>query len=112
VVKRAGTTVRCRDIQVTERRRRWLLNFDRSAIRDRSSSRVACAMATKWWFQPGPIQRLKLPGFPLSARRRIRRQTEAVPLKPGQTFSFNTFGTEYPQGRRGGERQSRKPGNA
>lgn len=42
-------------------------------------------------------QRYPIPRLAALGPDKIRRMTEAVPLKPGQAFSFNTFSTDYPQ---------------
>jgi hypothetical protein len=46
----------------------------------------------------GQTQRYPVPRLAALGPEAIRRQTIAVPLKPGQPFSFNTFASDYPQG--------------
>lgn len=45
----------------------------------------------------GQTQRFHLPRLSALGPEAVRRQTDAVPLQPGQPFSFDTFSTEYPQ---------------
>jgi len=45
----------------------------------------------------GQTQRFYLPRLSALGPEAIRRASNAVPLKPGQTFSFDTFDTDYPQ---------------
>lgn len=45
----------------------------------------------------GQTQRFHLPRLSALGPEAVRRMANAVPLKPGQTYSFNTFSTEYPQ---------------
>lgn len=45
----------------------------------------------------GQTQRYHLPRLSALGPEKIRRQSLAVPLKPGETFSFNTFMGAYPQ---------------
>lgn len=45
----------------------------------------------------GQTQRFKLPRLDALGPEAVRRQSQAVPLKPGQAFSFKTFAAEYPQ---------------
>jgi hypothetical protein len=45
----------------------------------------------------GQTQRYPLPRLAALGPEAVRRMTNAVPLKPGQTFSLNTFITDYPQ---------------
>jgi hypothetical protein len=46
----------------------------------------------------GQTQRFHLPRLAALGPEAIRRKTLAVPLKAGQTFSFDTFDTDFPQG--------------
>ena len=45
----------------------------------------------------GQTQRFHLPRLSALGPEAVRRLTDAVPLQPGQPFSFDTFSTEYPQ---------------
>ncbi len=45
----------------------------------------------------GQTQRFYLPRTSALGPEAIRRASDAVPLKPGQPFSFDTFSTDYPQ---------------
>jgi hypothetical protein len=45
----------------------------------------------------GQTQRYHIPRLSALGPDKIRRDSLLVPLKPGQTFSFNTFDSEYPQ---------------
>jgi hypothetical protein len=45
----------------------------------------------------GQTQRFKLPRLSALGPDAVRRLSDAVPLKPGRAFSFNTFSTDYPQ---------------
>ena len=45
----------------------------------------------------GETQRYHIPRLAALGPEKIRQLSNAVPLKPGQPFSFNTFSTDYPQ---------------
>ncbi|MCE0497932.1 MAG: transglutaminase-like domain-containing protein [Methylacidiphilales bacterium] len=45
----------------------------------------------------GQTQRYHIPPLSALGPEKVRQQTLLVPLKPGQTFTFNTFDGEYPQ---------------
>lgn len=45
----------------------------------------------------GETQRYHMPRLDALGPEKVRRLSDAVPLKPGQPFSFNTFASEYPQ---------------
>jgi hypothetical protein len=45
----------------------------------------------------GQTQRFHLPRLAALGPEAVRRATLQVPLRPGQTFSFDTFDTDYPQ---------------
>jgi hypothetical protein len=45
----------------------------------------------------GQTQRYHIPRLDALGPEKIRQISNAVPLKPGQPFSFNTFAAEYPQ---------------
>ena len=45
----------------------------------------------------GQTQRYHIPRLASLGPDKVRRLSEAVPLKPGQAFSFNTFSSDYPQ---------------
>jgi hypothetical protein len=45
----------------------------------------------------GETQRYHLPRLDALGPEKLRRLSDAVPLQPGQPFSFNTFASEYPQ---------------
>jgi hypothetical protein len=99
VVKRAGTNLKIVETsKVTEDADGGVLNFDQvsdsGSVVESSGVRDGDEMVVS---SRGQSQRFKLPRLSALGPEAIRRQTEAVPLKPGQTFSFNTFGTEYPQ---------------
>jgi hypothetical protein len=46
----------------------------------------------------GETVRYKMPRLGALGPEAIRRLTNAIPLRPGQTFSFRTFESDYPQG--------------
>ncbi len=45
----------------------------------------------------GETQRYHIPRLDALGPEKVRELSNEVPLKPGQTFSFNTFSSEYPQ---------------
>jgi hypothetical protein len=45
----------------------------------------------------GQTQRYHLPRLAALGPEKVRELSDAVPLKPGQTFTFNTFESDYPQ---------------
>ncbi|MCE0483038.1 MAG: transglutaminase-like domain-containing protein [Methylacidiphilales bacterium] len=45
----------------------------------------------------GQTARFHVPRLDALGPEKVRRLCNAVPLKPGQTYSFNTFSSEYPQ---------------
>jgi hypothetical protein len=99
VVNRMGVSLKITDTsKVTEDARGGVLSFD--DISDSGSSvettgvREGDDMVVS---SHGQTQRYKLPPLSALGPEAVRRLSLAVPLKPGQPFSFDTFSTEYPQ---------------
>jgi hypothetical protein len=99
VVKRLGTNLKIIETsKVTEDADGGVLSFDQvsdaGSIVESSGVREGDDLVVS---SRGQTQRFNLPRLSALGPEAIRRETEAVPLKPGQSFSFNTFSTEYPQ---------------
>jgi hypothetical protein len=99
VVKRLGTNLKIVETsKVTEDAGGGVLNFDQ--VSDAGSSvessgvREGDDMVVS---SRGQTQRFHLPRLSALGPEAIRRQTNAVPLKAGQPFSFNTFDPDYPK---------------
>jgi hypothetical protein len=99
VVKRLGTDLKITETsKVTEDADGGVLSFDE--VSDAGSSvessgvREGDDMVVS---SRGQTQRFHLPRLSALGPEAVRRLTLAVPLKPGQPFSFNTFSTDYPQ---------------
>jgi hypothetical protein len=99
VVKRLGTDLKIVETsKVTEDADGGVLSFDQvsdagsvvesSGVRDGNDMVVSSR---------GQTQRFYLPRLSALGPEAIRRLSNAVPLKPGQPFSFDTFDTDYPQ---------------
>ena len=98
-IKRLGTNLKIIETsKVTEDAQGGVLNFDEvsesgssiesSGVRDGDYMVVSSR---------GQTQRFFLPRLAALGPEKIRRLSDAVPLKPGQPFSFDTFDTDYPQ---------------
>jgi hypothetical protein len=99
VVKRLGTNLKIVETsKVTEDAEGGVLSFDdindAGSIVESSGLREGDDMVVS---SRGQTQRFHLPRLSALGPEAVRRQTNAVPLKPGQPFSFNTFSTDYPQ---------------
>jgi len=99
VVKRLGTSLKIVETsKVTEDADGGVLGFDEvsdagSAV-ESSGVREGDDMVVS---SRGQTQRFYLPRLSALGPEAIRRASNAVPLKPGQPFSFDTFDTDYPQ---------------
>ncbi len=98
-VKRLGISLKITETtKITEDAEGGVLSFDQvteqgskvesSGVRDGDEMVVTSR---------GQTQRFRLPRLDALGPEAVRRLTEAVPLKPNQSFSFKTFAAEYPQ---------------
>jgi hypothetical protein len=99
VVKRLGTSLKIVETsKITEDADGGVLNFDQvsdaGSVVESSGVREGDEMVVS---SRGQTQRFPLPRLSALGPEAVRRLTDAVPLKPGQPFSFDTFSTEYPQ---------------
>jgi len=99
VVKRLGTNLKIVDTsKVTEDADGGVLSFDEVS---ESGSSVESSGRREGDYlvvsSRGQTQRFYLPRLSALGPEKIRRLSDAVPLKVGQPFSFNTFETDYPQ---------------
>jgi len=99
VVKRNGTNLKIVETtKVTEDAEGGVLSYDQ--VSDAGSSvessgvREGDDMVVS---SRGQTQRFHLPRLSALGPEAVRRKSDAVPLKVGQTFSFDTFDTDYPQ---------------
>jgi hypothetical protein len=99
VVKRLGTSLKITETsKVTEDADGGVLSFDDitdagSAV-ESSGARQGDKMVVS---SRGQTQSFYLPRLSALGPEAVRRLSLAVPLKPGQPFSFDTFSTDYPQ---------------
>ena len=99
VVKRLGTSLRIIETsKVTEDADGGVLAFDEvsdaGSVVESSGVREGDTMVVS---SRGQTQRFHLPRLSALGPEAVRRLSDAVPLKPGQPFSFDTFDTDYPQ---------------
>ena len=99
VVKRLGTNLKIVETsKVTEDAEGGVLSFaqvsDSGSVVESSGVREGDDMVVS---SRGQTQRFHLPRLSALGPEAVRRLSNAVPLKPGQRFSFDTFDTEYPQ---------------
>ena len=99
LVKRLGANLKIVETEkVTEDADGGVLSYDEvsdaGSIVESSGVREGDDMVVS---SRGQTQRFKLPRLSALGPEAVRRLANAVPLKPGQPFSFNTFSTEYPQ---------------
>jgi hypothetical protein len=100
VVKRMGVTLKMIETsKVTEDRQGGVLSFEESssaggAVIESSGVRQGDDMVVS---SRGQTQTFLLPRLAARGPEAIRRATLQVPLRPGQTFSFDTFDPDYPQ---------------
>ena len=99
LVKRLGADLKIIETsKITEDADGGVLNFDQvsnaGSIVESSGVREGDDMVVS---SRGQTQRFHLPRLSALGPEAIRRMTQAVPLKPGQPYSFNTFSTDYPQ---------------
>ena len=99
VVKRLGTSLKITETSdVTEDADGGVLKFDQvsdaGSVVESSGVREGDEMVVS---SRGQTERFPLPRLSALGPEAIRRLTDAVPLKPGHPFSFDTFSTEYPQ---------------
>ena len=100
VVKRLGTNLKIvESSKVTEDAEGGVLSFDQvsesgSSVEARGLRDGDEIVVTS----RGQTQRFYLPRLSALGPEAVRRLTNAVPLKPGQPFSFDTFDPDYPQG--------------
>jgi len=99
VIKRMGTVLKMIDTsKIVEDAQGGVLSFDQvddagsavesKGVRDGDDMVVSSR---------GQTQRFHLPRLAALGPEAVRRATLQVPLRPGQTFSFDTFDTDYPQ---------------
>ncbi len=99
VVKRMGSNLKITETsKVTEDAEGGVLSFDQvssagSSV-ESSGVREGDDMVVS---SRGQTQRFHLPRLSALGPEAVRRLSNAVPLKPGQAFSFDTFDTDYPQ---------------
>lgn len=99
VVKRLGTSLKIVETsKITEDADGGVLSFDQvtdaGSVVESSGARNGDDMVVS---SRGQTQRLHLPRLSALGPEAIRRLSNAVPLKPGQPFSFDTFDPDYPQ---------------
>ena len=100
VVKRSGTDLKIVETsKVTEDADGGVLGFDQvseagSSV-ESSGVREGDDMVVS---SRGQTQRFHLPRLSALGPEAVRRLSDAVPLKPGHTFTLHTFSTDYPQG--------------
>jgi Transglutaminase-like superfamily len=99
VVKRLGTNLKIVETsKVTEDADGGVLSFDQvsdsGSIVESSGVRQGDVMVVS---SRGQTQRFRLPRLSALGPEAVRRLNNAVALKPGQPFSFDTFSTDYPQ---------------
>jgi len=99
VVKRLGTSLKIVETsKVTEDADGVVLAFDEvsdsGSVVESSGVREGDDMVVS---SRGQTQRFRLPRLSALGPEAVRRLSNAVPLKPGQPFSFDTFDTDYPQ---------------
>ena len=99
VIKRLGADMKIIETaKVTEDADGGVVSFDQvseaGSVVESSGVREGDEMVVS---SRGQTQRFKLPRLAALGPEAIRRLSNAVPLQPGQKFSFNTFSTEYPQ---------------
>ncbi len=99
LVKRLGTSLKITDTsKVTEDSEGGVLSYDEVSDSgspvETSGRRDGDDMVVS---SRGQTQRYHLPRLAALGPEAIRRATLAVPLQPGQPFSFDTFSTDYPQ---------------
>jgi len=99
VVKRLGTKLKIIETsKVTEDADGAVLAFDQisdaGSIIESKGVREGDEMVVS---SRGQTQRFHLPRLSALGPEAVRRLTLAVPLKPGQPFSFDTFDPDYPQ---------------
>jgi hypothetical protein len=98
-VKRLGTSLKIVETsKVTEDADGGVLAFDQvsdaGSVVESSGVRQGDDMVVS---SRGQTQRFHLPRLSAIGPETVRRLSLAVPLKPGQPFSFDTFDTDYPQ---------------
>lgn len=100
VVKRLGDNLKISEISdVTEDADGGVINFEEttssagSSIESKGVREGDDLVVTG----RGQTQRYHIPRLAALGPEKIRRLCNAVPLKPGQTYSFSTFSSEYPQ---------------
>jgi hypothetical protein len=99
VVKRLGTSLKIVETsKVTEDADGGVVAFDQvseaGSVVESSGVREGDDMVVS---SRGQTQRFRLPRLSALGPEAVRRLSDAVPLKPGQPFSFDTFSTDYPQ---------------
>ena len=99
VVKRLGTSLKIlATTKITEDADGGVLSFDQvsdaGSVVESSGVRQGDQMVVT---SRGQTQHFHLPRLSALGPEAVRRLTLAVPLKPGQKFSFDTFDPDYPQ---------------
>jgi hypothetical protein len=99
VVKRMGSSMKIIETsKVTEDAQGGVLGFDEiddsGSVVESTGVRDGDDMVVS---SRGQTERFHLPRLSALGPEAIRRATNAVPLVPGQQYSFDTFATEYPQ---------------
>lgn len=99
VVKRLDTNLKMTETsRVTEDAEGGVLDFDEvtdaGSIVELSGVRNGDDLVVS---SRGQTQHFKIPRLDALGPEAVRRLSKALPLKPGQSFSFDTFSPEYPQ---------------
>jgi hypothetical protein len=100
VVRRMGIALKMDEVShVTEDAQGVVLSFDQ--VSSGMGSNIAMSGVREGGdlvvTSRGQVQRYHIPPLAALGPEAIRRQADAVPLKPGTTFTLNTFTTDYPQ---------------
>ena len=99
VVRRLGTSLKIVETtKVTEDAEGGVLSFDQisdaGSVIESKGVREGDDMVVS---SRGQTQRFRLPRLSALGPEAVRRLSDALPHKPGQPFSFDTFDTDYPQ---------------
>jgi hypothetical protein len=99
VVKRLGTNLKIvESSKVTEDADGGVLGFDEMTDAGAAVESIGVREGDDMVVSSrGQTQRFHLPRLSALGPEAIRRASNAVPLRPGQPFSFSTFDTDYPQ---------------
>ena len=100
VVKRLGVSLKMNEVShITEDADGAVLSFDQvsSGMGSDIESKGVREGDELVVSSRGETQRYQVPRLAALGPEAVRRMTDAVPLRPGQKFSLNTFITDYPQ---------------